>query len=196
MIPQPRAAWKKKYKNWIGFITECEWCGDNFKFFSPLNSDGAPRGRLRFCSRLCIAEARWEKTKKAPGYKVLFDLYVMKQMTETAIGKMFHTSVRVCKKCCAPVHKRHHSRRNKRGERILYGTLCLTHLRAYYSSYEYYRRRKRDLLIGTRKPGGKGIPSVCPKCGTLHPSRRMAVHCCNQRWHKVKSANLHEEQSA
>jgi hypothetical protein len=193
-------------KTWIEIPSECVWCGDQFHFYSPLSTDGKPKRNVRYCSRKCIAEARWEGKRKRPPDRVLRELYVMKSMSIPAIarackcstsviGKALrnlgvamreHTSVRSCKKCGATVDKKFHHKRDKFGERILSGTLCEKHRREYHTGKAREYGRKRDPLRGSRKSGKKPIQTQCPKCGKLCESRRAAVACHNQRWHKVK----------
>lgn len=62
-------------------------------------------------------------------------------------------SVRVCKECGDPVEKRCHARRNRKGERILFGTRCEIHRRAYDAARERKRRRDKDPMVGIRRKG-------------------------------------------
>lgn len=197
----------KRYSTWIPFQRECVWCGEDFVFYSHMGKDGKAKRPIRFCSKRCIAEARWEGKKKCPPIKILSDLYVLKSLSVPAIAKQFncshviigralrsagiamrdHTSLKACKICGQPVEKRFHWRRDKDGCRILSGALCLLHRREYYARKAREYERKRDPLIGTRKRGVPAILTQCPKCLKWCEGTRLAVNCCNQGWYKVKA---------
>lgn len=203
-------AWRyRKYRTCLVWPTECEWCGDNFKFYARVKEDGSPVDKLRFCGRKCQAEARWEGKKKTPSAKTLEYLYVMRSMSIPKIAAKLscsnpviwkalhtygiavrsHTSTRFCKECGSPVDKKFHSRRDSDGRRIIFGTLCASHRRDYFAKWAREKAHRLDPLIGTRKTGRKGKPTSCQKCTKIWPSARRAVKCCSGLRGKVQAAN-------
>jgi hypothetical protein len=158
-IRQVRAAWKQKYKSWHPFAAECEWCGDDFVYYAPFRADGT-HDSLRYCSRPCITEARWEGKIRRPPRKLLEELYVLKSMSQPRIAALLgctahrvsewlryygiptrkHTSLRTCKVkgCARPAYKRFHARRDKAGCRILQGAYCREHTK---DRWRYFYRK-------------------------------------------------------
>lgn len=211
--PEGRFLRRKKYSNWIKIQAECEWCGEDFIYFSPLNEDGAPRRPRSFCGHKCVAESRWEGRKILLNKTELLDLYVSgwsgsriakhfgvrhgkiyEILKELGIARRGHTSTRECKEsaCKNPVEKRFHWRKDKSGCRIIYGTRCLEHMRAARSKWNRERSRELDPLRGTRKTGAKGKPRCCPRCGSPHPTTRSALACCGTDWRTFKKLIAHD----
>lgn len=176
----------------------CLWCGDPFKFRSTQRSDGSFVHPRAYCSRVCIAEARWEGKQlirpaarvwairqyvelKRPGMEISKELGV-------SHGVLFHMlarsgikrrppgrhSIEVCviPDCGKPVYKYVHKNRGR-----AYGNRCHEHFREYHRVWRYQRARDLDPLIGTRKTGRKGVPGNCGKCGRWWPTSRERAAC-------------------
>lgn len=200
----------RPHKTWLPFLAECVWCGDNFRFYSLMGADGSPKRPIRYCSKRCIVEARWEGQKKTPSAAQLRLLYEQKQMSipqiarhlhcatasvwralkQAGILRREHTSVRLCKEpnCGKPVEKKLHWRRDKDGCRILFGTRCAEHRRAAATKWARKNRHEKDPLLGTRKTGSKPEPCPCPRCGRICAGTRLARACHNQPWDRVRDA--------
>jgi hypothetical protein len=192
------------------FQGKCEWCGDNFRFFSPVTESCTPRRLVRYCSKKCIAEENGYNRRKLPGAAILRELYEMQQMSGPAIARLYgcgHTSVykalkrygipqrpgsgaRTCRQpgCGQPACK-YFTWQSQKGAKVLHGAWCAKHRKERSCKWAYARARKLDPLYGTRKTGRKAKPMRCSKCGELRESARAAVACHNQRWSKIKAFN-------
>lgn len=130
----------------LPFIGKCEWCGDPFRYNSPINAAGdGPRKRRKFCSRACGLAEEHQKRRKLPDADKVAKLYKA-GLSTVKIGRMYGCNPvqvsRTLKKigvplrpahgvaatkcavpgCASPTHKRKH---NQSG--TLYGTLCKFH---------------------------------------------------------------------
>jgi hypothetical protein len=193
-------------RGWIKIPTTCVWCGDPFHYYSSLVND-EPKRVVLYCSRKCVAEARWDGRSKLPPVATLRRLYVVEQWSQPQIGKQYgvsHKSVRNallkagiilrkgtgtrnCVVCGAPVWKIP-VRRN--GKLVLTGKRCKKHQHELWRITQHKYSRKRDPLIGSRKLGSKYIPCCCSKCFKPHPSTREAVRCCSVDWRDARPISL------
>lgn len=199
-----------KRVSWIKFQRECEWCGDEFCFFSSINDAGdGPKYPVRFCSPSCVSSARWEgrsvKINKwelqrlyfaglsGPQLASHFGVYrhkIYDLLKELGIPRRRHTSVRTCIEpgCKEPAQKQFHHRRDSQGMRILFGRRCAKHRKQAQNAWNRKRKRELDPLIGKRKIGAKGIPCSCPVCKTEWPTTRKAMACHKLDWRQFKRA--------
>lgn len=190
-----------KFKTWRKIQARCEWCGDDFVYYSPLTEDGTPKRPKRFCQHRCVSESRWEGRSIQINKKELLRLYlagwsgpklaehfkvyrhkIYDLLKQLGIARRQHTSIRTCKipGCGKPSWKRFHHRRDKDGLRILFGTMCREHDLEYHRNWQRAKSRRLDPLRGTRKTGRN--PRNCPKCGKAHPTTRKALACCGLHW--------------
>lgn len=200
----------QSWKRGIQHTRQCGYCHKEFRFLSTVRPDGSFTHPRHFCSRSCIANHRWENRRKMPGKELLVELYIVQQMSQPSIAKQLgtsasqvshwlhkygvptriHTSRATCKVCGDPVEKRLHTRKNKQGQRIMSGALCIKHRRKYFADWVRNRKRKSDPLIGTRKTGVPGFPTECPKCGKRWDSQNFAMKCCHSTIQQVRKRRL------
>lgn len=186
----------KRYKTWLKVTAECVWCGNDFFYFTPLDEAGNRKRVVRFCTKKCVAEYRWEGKHKLPDGKVLVDLYVLKSMSIQSIATKFgaatssvsrvlrlagcpmreHTSTRTCIVLGCKLRAHKIMGRNKYGK-CLYGRRCLEHQRDLYRTYSRTQALKNPNR-GLHPPGRLPIPRPCLTCGVIcKTTRESRVHC-------------------
>lgn len=179
----------------------CEWCGEEFKYRSPLRKmDGAIQYPVRFCSRSCIGQHRYDGRTKLPrSAATLRRLYVDLRMTSPQIAEKFHCEhksvLRALEKhgiarrsvgrkstgkCDVlvdgnPCPDQPIRRQHKSG--FITGNRCRVHENEYKRDWAR-RLRAGDPNVGTRALGRAPKPTPCPKCTQICIGVRAArVHC-------------------